>query len=118
METTAVSFKRVINATVHADNSGDTGRTMDISADVNIANGHVDSFFNGRCDKSCAGDAPTATARFTRQANGIFSTTFENVADVDTQVAMQRCINAFMAAFDGIRLTVSPDTDEPTPVQP
>lgn len=121
METTAISFKNLSGATARADNSADTGRDMDVSADVNVVNGRVDGFYNGRCDKPGTGDAPTVTARFTRQANGIFSTTFENVADVDTQVAMQRCINAFMAAFDGLRLTVSPDTadtDEPTPVQP
>lgn len=69
MDTTAVSFKRVINATVHADNSGDTGRTTDISADVNIANGHVDSFFNGRCEKPASDDTPAASASFARQAD-------------------------------------------------
>ncbi len=110
METTAVSFKRVINATVHADNSGDTGRTMDISADVNIANGHVDSFFNGRCEKPASDDTPAASASFARQSDGRLTITYNRAENADTMAAMLRAVDAFIAGASAAPMSIGAET--------
>lgn len=47
MSENKVSYKELISAKVHVDNSVDAAKTYDISSDINIVGGNIESHDNG-----------------------------------------------------------------------
>ena len=89
-----VTFKNVVNATIHVDNSSDSDRSMSISADAIIYGSQVDSIQNGQC---VSVSDPSVLVSFAASNGGYLSLTFNNMGDADAQVGVLREINGFIS---------------------
>lgn len=94
METTNVTFKNVISATLRADNSGDENRIYDISADVNIMYDQVDNVQNGVAVRR---DNSSAVYSFSANNSPHLTTEFSNMDDIEEQADSLRAVAAFIA---------------------
>lgn len=94
MANSNVTFKNVVNATIHVDNSTDTDRTMTISADAIIYGSMVDSIQNGQC---VSVSDPSVSVSFAASNGGYLSLTYNNAGDADVQVQILREINGFIS---------------------
>ena len=80
---TNVSFKDILNATVHADNSSDTGRTADVSADVQFSGREATGFINGIAQPT---GSPGPVCQFSESRGHNLSLTFIGYPDAVSRV--------------------------------
>lgn len=91
---TNVSFKDILNATVHADNSSDTGRTADVSADVQFSGREATGFINGIAQPT---GSPGPVCQFSESRGHNLSLTFIGYPDAASRLDTLRAVDAFIA---------------------
>ena len=91
---TNVSFKDILNATVHADNSSDTGRTADVSADVQFSGREATGFINGIAQPT---GSPGPVCQFSESRGHNLSLTFIGYPDAVSRLDTLRAVDAFIA---------------------
>lgn len=98
MEKTNVAFRDVVTATIHADNSADTERTADISADAVVQGGRVTNLQNGVCTDIAD---PSRQTQFSWGDNYL-SCTHYGYPDTDAILAATRMVSDFVSAASAL----------------
>lgn len=97
METKKVTYKSIINATIHADNSSDEERVFNISADVTMRGSSVDNFNNGQVTTSADSQGNNMpSCSFSESYTTNVSVNFYQVDSTEMQCAMLSAINEFI----------------------
>lgn len=93
MENCNVTFRKVVFATLRADNKDNADRTYDISADINVVGGEVDNIQNG---VAVSRDDSGAVCEFSANNTPNLRTSFSNMGDIAQQTAALGAVSAFI----------------------
>lgn len=90
MSENKVSYKELISAKVHVDNSVDTAKTYDISSDINIVGGNIESHDNGIVSQN-----ETVMATFSLYGTNNLSISYISV-ETESQCDVLNAINEYI----------------------
>lgn len=105
MENCNVTFRKVVFATLRADNKDNADRTYDISADINVVGGEVDNIQNG---VAMSRDDSGAVCEFSANNTPNLRTSFSNMDNIEDQAEALRAVADFIAAAKSKAPILSP----------
>ena len=92
--TATVTYRNIVNATVHADNSAQTDGNFDIAADLFVQNDHVTSINGGTVTDRTTGEY---LGGFGENTDGSLNFSVQTT-DAARRVAVLQAVSAFCAA--------------------
>lgn len=88
-----IQIKNVVSAVIVMDNSGDAERTHEISAEVTVTGGEVETFYNGRV-RQLEGSEQAGSAMWHDYSSGESSLTCDG-CDRSERIAIMDAIEGF-----------------------
>ena len=106
--TTPIQFGQPTSITVPANNSTDTDRQFDITANVTIKNGTVTDISEGRVQRHDATEAhlASAVADFQKQTS-YENLTIHGTITAEERAAIREAVDAFTAAVEAADLSIN-----------
>lgn len=92
METSAITYRNILTATIAADNSADSGRTYNINAEISLRGDTVSAVNNGIVSSTTD---TGALAAFSATADGALNIQFFRTAD---NASILAAVESFIAA--------------------